>query len=275
VGSHGTFSGATSRFERFEDRCGPGLEGSVLGFCSNGFNWVDVEVESNGPGVGWVLAVWRMSGQCWVVRIERHGICWRSGKRSSRTLVHPTCDRQRLSADGRPISCPVQIAGVFVRGEYGVAAPVVVENAGHFDVTEIFQKEERLGRQLGAGPLRILSVGAGTAGDRLGAFITMEQGTCLLAFARATTGIDDVDVLAFDDAGTVLAMDQAADPGLHCSVPALSAQNLRHGENRGRIRNRRLAAAHVAPALSLQVATAFGPAQQARAGIQCGLHGRN
>jgi len=67
-------------------------------------------------------------------------------------------------------------------------------------------------RALGAGPERVIASAAVAEGDRVGGFISLEPGSCLLAFARGTEGIRDLDLLAYDDAGTPMAADQATDP---------------------------------------------------------------
>lgn len=64
----------------------------------------------------------------------------------------------------------------------------------------------------GAGQLQVLASGAGTEGDSLGGFVRIDPEECILAIARGTRRIDDLDLLAFDDAGTSLVADQSVGP---------------------------------------------------------------
>jgi len=68
----------------------------------------------------------------------------------------------------------------------------------------------RVGR-LGASPASIVASGETVEGERLGAFVEVPHDMCLLAYARASGTIDDLDVAAFADDGTPLATDEAPD----------------------------------------------------------------
>lgn len=68
----------------------------------------------------------------------------------------------------------------------------------------------RAARQLGAGEPRLALTGTGISGDSLGAFADVAQGECALLLGRGTRGVQDVDLFAFDEDGTVLASDEAA-----------------------------------------------------------------
>jgi hypothetical protein len=48
--------------------------------------------------------------------------------------------------------------------------------------------------------------------DRLGAFVDLPAGECVLVYARASSSIEDVDLVAFDDEGNPIAVDDARDP---------------------------------------------------------------
>jgi hypothetical protein len=68
----------------------------------------------------------------------------------------------------------------------------------------------------GAGEMTVLADDFLAEGDRLGAFVEPPEGACLLAFARGSEGVDDLDLLAFNDEGSPLAVDEAQD-----ATPAL------------------------------------------------------
>lgn len=74
------------------------------------------------------------------------------------------------------------------------------------------EREATMASSLGAGDLRVLASGFGTDGDRIGAFVEIPEDLCLLAYARGSGGIDDLDMYAFADDGATLAIDEASDP---------------------------------------------------------------
>jgi hypothetical protein len=65
---------------------------------------------------------------------------------------------------------------------------------------------------LGAGPLRVAATDVGSDGDRVGTFVAIPNDQCLLAYARGSYGVDDLDLYAYADDGTTLAADEASDP---------------------------------------------------------------
>ncbi len=88
----------------------------------------------------------------------------------------------------------------------------VVPGSTAIDPGPLLDEDAGIARALGAGPVQPLASSAVSEGDRIGGFVSFEPGACILAFARATARIDDLDLLAYDDAGTPLAVDQATDP---------------------------------------------------------------
>jgi hypothetical protein len=63
----------------------------------------------------------------------------------------------------------------------------------------------------GGGPVSIVAGGEAYEGERLGAFVDVPADACLLAYARASKSVDDLDVAVFSDEGTPLAIDEAPD----------------------------------------------------------------
>jgi len=61
----------------------------------------------------------------------------------------------------------------------------------------------------GAGPLRVLSADVLAEGERVGAFVEIPDGECALAFTRASQGVGDVDLYAYDDDGSPFASDES------------------------------------------------------------------
>lgn len=61
-------------------------------------------------------------------------------------------------------------------------------------------------------PLQVLAAGPVAASDHVGGFVAVSPESCLLAVARASSEIDDLDVLVFDDEGATVAADQSIGP---------------------------------------------------------------
>jgi len=74
------------------------------------------------------------------------------------------------------------------------------------------EREAKTATSLGAGPLRIAATEFGTDGDRIGTFVHIPGDQCLLAYARGSFGIEDLDLYAYADDGATLAIDEASDP---------------------------------------------------------------
>jgi hypothetical protein len=92
-------------------------------------------------------------------------------------------------------------------------APLVAPRVtpGELDAKNILGELPPRARALGAGPLSIVASGEAFEGERLGAFVDTAPDACLLAFARASSSVDDLDVAIFSEEGTPLAIDEAPD----------------------------------------------------------------
>ena len=95
-------------------------------------------------------------------------------------------------------------------------APPVSVRADPLDGGRWLARDAALASSLGAGPLQLIAVDVATEGDRVGRFVSIAPDTCLLAYARGSSGVEDVDLAAYADDGTTIAADEASDP--HPSV---------------------------------------------------------
>lgn len=68
-----------------------------------------------------------------------------------------------------------------------------------------------LAAQAGAGALKVLGADMASEGDRVGAFVEVPAGECMLALARVSPTIGDVDLFAFEDDGSAFSTDEAAE----------------------------------------------------------------
>jgi hypothetical protein len=84
--------------------------------------------------------------------------------------------------------------------------------AGQLDGTKWLSHDAEIASSLGAGPLEIAVTEVGGDGDRVGGFVNLPANQCILAYARGSQGIEDLDLYAFGDDGTILAADEATDP---------------------------------------------------------------
>ena len=94
-------------------------------------------------------------------------------------------------------------------GRAPLGAPRVTQ--GELDAKNLLGDFPPRARGLGAGPLSIVAAGEAFEGERLGAFVDTAADACLLAFARASSSVDDLDVAIFSEEGTPLAVDEAPD----------------------------------------------------------------
>ncbi|MEO7112228.1 MAG: hypothetical protein ABI183_17415, partial [Polyangiaceae bacterium] len=92
----------------------------------------------------------------------------------------------------------------------GPLAPPKVE-LGELDARILLEDLPAHAMRIGAGPLSIVASGEASEGERIGAFVEIQEGACLLAYARGSTSVDDVDVAAFAEEGNPLASDEGPD----------------------------------------------------------------
>ncbi|MGK3991929.1 hypothetical protein [Sorangium sp. So ce1024] len=79
------------------------------------------------------------------------------------------------------------------------------------DGSTLLGRDAQRAAQAGAGPLRVVGADMMSEGDRLGAFVEVPAGECMLAMARVSPTIGDVDLFAFEDDGSAFSTDEAAD----------------------------------------------------------------
>ncbi|HMI86149.1 MAG TPA: hypothetical protein VK550_18770 [Polyangiaceae bacterium] len=88
----------------------------------------------------------------------------------------------------------------------------VAVTAGQLDGTRWLARDAEVAVGLGANPLQIAVTDIAGDGDRVGGFVTVPLDQCVLAYARGSQGIEDLDLYAYSDDGTTLAADEASDP---------------------------------------------------------------
>lgn len=73
----------------------------------------------------------------------------------------------------------------------------------------------------GASELHVVATGAAAEGDRVGGFVQVKPDMCLVSYARGSKGVEDLDILVFDDEGASLMADQTlgAAPGVVLCPP--------------------------------------------------------
>lgn len=77
------------------------------------------------------------------------------------------------------------------------------------ELSLVLGDELRAAREEGATELSLGLVGVGIPGDSLGGVIELPDAECVLVLGRGAAGVQDVDVFAFADDGTVLASDES------------------------------------------------------------------
>ena len=84
--------------------------------------------------------------------------------------------------------------------------------AGQLDGSRWLARDAEIALSLGAGPLQVAVTDIAGDGDRVGGFVTVPVEQCVLAYARGSQGVEDLDLYAYSDDGTTLAADEASDP---------------------------------------------------------------
>ncbi|WP_437807856.1 hypothetical protein [Sorangium sp. So ce1078] len=79
------------------------------------------------------------------------------------------------------------------------------------DGSTLLGRDAQRAAEAGAGALRVIGADMASDGDRLGAFVEVPAGECMLAMARVSPTIGDVDLFAFEDDGSAFSTDEAAD----------------------------------------------------------------
>ena len=90
-----------------------------------------------------------------------------------------------------------------------VAPPV---QKGSLDLQKLLGDAPARATAQGAGPYSIVASGLVAEGERLGAFVEATDDTCLLAYARGSTSVEDLDLFALTDDGSPIALDESPDP---------------------------------------------------------------
>jgi hypothetical protein len=95
----------------------------------------------------------------------------------------------------------------------GAPAPPGAPSAtGQLDGTRWLARDAEIALELGAGPLQVAVTDIAGDGDRVGGFVSVPTEQCVLAYARGSQGVEDLDLYAYSDDGTTLAADEASDP---------------------------------------------------------------
>jgi hypothetical protein len=110
----------------------------------------------------------------------------------------------------------------------GPVAVVRDRDSGPFalDAQRFLARDAAIAVKEGAGPLSVVAADVGSDGDRVGSFVRTPKEGCLLAYARGSDGVDDLDLFAYSDDGTPLVVDEAPDPNpavLLCSPQPVRA----------------------------------------------------
>jgi len=106
------------------------------------------------------------------------------------------------------VGCGVVVQGRTVLSPV-VPRPVVVP--GTLDGHVLLAEASAHATEAGAGPLSIVATGETAERERMGAFVEVPDGMCLLGYGRASRSVEDLDLAAFSDEGTPLAVDDAPD----------------------------------------------------------------
>ncbi len=128
------------------------------------------------------------------------------------TLGSPCVVGLALSAALLGVACGPAVGAaprVAIPGAPVAGAPLVVQGA--LDGRALLREPGARASEAGAGPLSVVAMGEASERERLGAFVEVPEAACLLGFARASASVEDLDLAAFTDEGTPVAVDDAPD----------------------------------------------------------------
>lgn len=83
---------------------------------------------------------------------------------------------------------------------------------GHLDGGKLLAPTSARAGSAGAGPLDLIGADIASEGERIGAFVTIPEGACALAYARGSASILDIDLYAYDDDGSAFTSDESPSP---------------------------------------------------------------
>ena len=226
--------------QRAQNHGGPEGAGTTLAFCAEGEERALLEIETRGAGVVWLArgladrAIADRPG----TRVKKLGL---AAIAFALCVLAVGCARRGSLAPGAPGS-----------GRFGpVESPLVA--------SRWLAPDAARARAAGAGESVVVAVEAGAAGDRVSGMLALPEKECGLLIARASGSIEDVDLFAYGDDGTVLGADEAPDktPALIVCPPHPSRIYLsaRVAAGHGLVA---LGAQRVAPDQALRVARAIG-----------------
>jgi hypothetical protein len=89
--------------------------------------------------------------------------------------------------------------------------PAPVVSHGEIDGRPLFGDLPVRALRLGAGPPALVTAAPGIDNEWIGAFVDVPRDACLLAYARAATSIQDIDLAIYSEEGTSLAVDEGRD----------------------------------------------------------------
>ena len=102
-----------------------------------------------------------------------------------------------------------------------VRDPITTAPAGPIASSALFEDLDRELIASGAGPFMPIADGYLAEGDRVGGFIDLAPGACLLVYGRGSRGVRDLDLFVFADDGSVIASDEggSSDPAIIACAP--------------------------------------------------------
>lgn len=92
-------------------------------------------------------------------------------------------------------------------------ATTLTVSGGHPDGAALLAGDAALAITAGAGPLRVVGGDIASEGDRVGGFVEIPEGECMVAYARPSPTIGDVDLFAYEDDGSPFATDESPNQG--------------------------------------------------------------
>jgi len=84
--------------------------------------------------------------------------------------------------------------------------------AGQIELATLLGDAPKRATAQGAGPHVVVASSVVAEGERVGAFVEATDDACLLAYARGSASIEDLDIYALSDDGSPIALDESPEP---------------------------------------------------------------
>src|SRR5690606_34658757 len=119
------------------------------------------------------------------------------------------CLAARLGRSGLPVAAALALTTACARQPAKAPAKQPAAPQAALDGRRWLLEDVERASRAGAEPSEVIALDAGAPGDRISSVVELPADACVLLMARASASIDDVDLYAYADDGTLIGSDEA------------------------------------------------------------------